>query len=157
MPQTPFYKINIHIGGTYGDKPSTLRRFRENLNRLQTNARSRLTIENDDRPNGYTVEELAEGVPDVPIVFDTFHHRLNPGRLTAEEAMKLAVSTWPQDITPLIHHSDSRQAHEDPTADPVAHSEWLYTKCETYGLDVDIILEAKGCENAMLRYQAKYL
>ena len=43
-------KINIHIGGVYGDKPSTLGRFAANFKKLSPACRARLTVENDDIP-----------------------------------------------------------------------------------------------------------
>ncbi|RYF47831.1 MAG: UV DNA damage repair endonuclease UvsE, partial [Cytophagaceae bacterium] len=51
-------KINFHVGGTYGDKTATLIRFAQNFSLLSENLRARLTIENDDRVNLYSVEDL---------------------------------------------------------------------------------------------------
>jgi hypothetical protein len=53
--------------------------FRE---RLSENLRARLTVENDDRESLYTVQDLTylhEQIG-IPIVFDYFHHSLNPGQ-----------------------------------------------------------------------------
>ena len=41
--------INIHGGGAYGDKSTSLRRFRKRIEQLPGAVRSRLTLENDDR------------------------------------------------------------------------------------------------------------
>ena len=48
LSRTPYNKINIHIGGAYGDKPSTMERFCTNFHRLPDSVKSRLTVENDD-------------------------------------------------------------------------------------------------------------
>lgn len=39
---------SIHMGGIYGDKPSTLERFKANFQRLDDNVRARLVLENDE-------------------------------------------------------------------------------------------------------------
>ena len=144
-------KINIHAGGTYGDKTATLTRFARNFGLLSENLRARLTVENDDRPSLYTVTDLLflhEAIG-IPIVFDYFHHSLNPGHQTEEEAFLTAYNTW--DVRPVFHFSDSRQVHEDPKARREAHADWLYSAVNTYGKDVDIVFESKMKELSILR------
>jgi UV DNA damage repair endonuclease len=36
------------MGGIYGDKPSTLERFKANFQRLDDNVRARVVLENDE-------------------------------------------------------------------------------------------------------------
>ena len=62
LSRTPFNKINIHIGGAYGDKPAAMKRFCENFNLLPESVKSRLTVENDDKASMYSVKELYHGV-----------------------------------------------------------------------------------------------
>jgi len=156
LERTPYNKINIHIGGVYGDKPGTLARFCERVPELLTeSARSRLTVENDDRKAGFTVEELYDGVYQkigIPIVFDYYHHQLNPGRLSQEEAMMLACSTWPKNITPIVHISSSKREFEDPEAPATAHADYVYECMDLHGQSVDLMLEAKQTEKAVLHY-----
>ncbi|GAB3767902.1 hypothetical protein GCM10028818_01460 [Spirosoma horti] len=144
-------KINFHVGGTYGDKTATLARFVRNFALLSENLRARLTIENDDRVNLYSVEDLAylhEAIG-IPIVFDYFHHALNPGQLTEEEAFMIAYNTW--DVRPVFHFSNSRREYEDPTARREAHADWIYTPVNTYGKELDVVFECKMKELAVLR------
>ena len=42
QPRTPYAKINIHVGATYGDKPTALARFCENFHRLPESVKTRL-------------------------------------------------------------------------------------------------------------------
>jgi UV DNA damage endonuclease len=153
MGLTPSHwnKINIHVGGTYGDKMATMARFSQHFNLLSENLRARLTVENDDRPSLYTVADLVliYERTGIPIVFDYFHHSLNPGTQTEEEAFLSAYATW--DIRPVFHYSDSRQEREDPKARREAHADWLYSPINTYGKEVDIVFECKMKELALLR------
>ena len=95
VSRTPYNKINIHVGGTYGDKDASLKRFCKNFKRLPESVQSRLTVENDDKESGYSTQELYDGVYSnigVPIVFDYHHHRFHPDGLSEHEAMELAIS-----------------------------------------------------------------
>lgn len=144
-------KINIHVGGNYGDKPAAITRFTDNFQtRLSGSVRRRLTIENDDRPSLYSVRDLIPLSETIgtPVVFDYFHHSLHPDGLTEEEAFLRAYNTW--DVRPVFHFSSSRRDHEDPTARREAHADWIYDAANTYGKDVDIVFEAKLKELALL-------
>ncbi|GAB3957585.1 UV DNA damage repair endonuclease UvsE [Spirosoma harenae] len=153
MGLTPSHwnKINIHVGGTYGDKAATLTRFVQNFSLLSENLRARLTVENDDRVSLYTVADLVSVYErtGIPIVFDYFHHLLNPGTQTEEEAFLTAYNTW--DVRPVFHYSNSRQVYEDPKARREAHADWLYTPANTYGKEVDIVFECKMKDLAVRR------
>lgn len=161
FPRNHFNKINIHIGGTYGDKEATMARFCENFkSMLSEGTQSRLTIENDDRPNGYTVEDLYSGVyqrTGIPIVLDLFHHQLNPGNLTEREAIEMALSTWKAEETPIIHISSSKRDHDDASAAIVAHSEYIHRSLPDLPRDVDIMVEAKKTELAAIDLMKKHM
>ena len=77
LPATHWHKINIHVGGAYGDKQETLRRFAQNFKKLSSNLKARLSVENDDKPGLYTVNDLLplHEMTGIPIVFDYFHHK----------------------------------------------------------------------------------
>ena len=151
-----YNKINIHVGGAYGDKKSTLERFCKNFELLDENTRKRLVIENDDSPNEFSVKELFDGIYQhigIPITFDYFHHKFNTGGLTEEEALKLASITWPEGINQCCHYSESRRKEKlDESIKPTAHSDLIYNRINTYGLNPDIVIEAKHKELAILNY-----
>jgi len=150
-----YNKINIHVGGAYGDKETTLARFCKNFELLGDSTKKRLVIENDDSPNEYSVKDLYEGVYKkigTPITFDYFHHKFNTGDLTEEEALKLASTTWPKGITQCCHYSESRRKERmDESIRPQAHSDIIYEKIQTYGLTPDIVIEAKLKEQAIFK------
>jgi UV DNA damage endonuclease len=150
---SPYNKINIHVGGAYGDKKAALNRFCENFELLSDSTKKRLVIENDDSPNEYSVKDLYEGVYKrigIPVTFDYFHHKFNTGGQTEEEALKLASTTWPEGITQCCHYSESRRKEKlDESIRPQAHSDIIYERINTYGLDPDIVIEAKLKEQAI--------
>ena len=152
LSRTPYNKLNIHCNGVYGDKQSALDRFCKNFERLPESVQTRLTVENDDKASMYSVKELYDGIYkriNIPIVFDYHHHRFCTGGLSEQEALELAMSTW-GDITPVVHYSESRaEEHLDESIRPQAHSDLIKQLPNTYGNDVDIMVEAKHKELAI--------
>lgn len=155
LSPTPYNKINIHCNGVYGDKISAMDRFCENFKRLSESVQKRLTVENDDKASMYSVKDLMyihEKIG-IPIVFDYHHHIFQTGDLTEEQALSLAVSTWPKGITPVVHYSESKALHEENNKlKPQAHSDYIKSLPNTYGLDVDIMVEAKAKELSILPF-----
>jgi len=155
LSRTPYNKINIHLGGAYGDKEASMKRFVKNFPRLPESVRSRLTLENDDKASMYSVKDLYEGIYKkigIPIVFDYHHHQFCTGGMSEQEALEMALSTW-GDIKPVTHYSESRRDEQkDETIRVQAHSDYVYDKIEMYGNDFDIMVEAKAKELAVDRY-----
>lgn len=153
LPPSSWNKINIHVGGAYGNKTETLKRFARNFQRLSKNLQARLTVENDDKAGLYTVKDLqmVHELTGIPLVFDYFHHKLNPGTQTEEEAFRTAFQTWR--IRPTFHFSSSRKEFENPEAKREAHSDWVHGTIDTYGKEVDVMLETKMKERSLLIYR----
>jgi len=155
LSRTPYNKLNIHVGAHYNDKPMALANFCKNFHRLSEGAKSRLTVENDDKASLYSTKELHDEVflkIGIPVVHDLHHHTFCTGGLDQEEALLTAAMTW-GDITPVVHYSESRPLEQnDPTIKPQAHSDYIYNKINTYGLPVDVMVEAKMKEKAVQRY-----
>ena len=160
MPATPFSKINIHVGGSYGDHSGTLDRFCKNFEKLSPNAQSRLTVENDDKGSLYSVLMLVEGISNrvgVPVVFDSHHFELGPQDQTYKEAFYSAKKTWDlRGVKQACHHSNSRKNYEDSATPPVSHSDWYYTPFENFGENVDVMLESKMKELALKKYEKDF-
>ena len=69
----------------------------------------------------------------------------------------MAISTWPKDIVPVVHYSESRREEQlDESIREQAHSDYIYNKIDTYGHDVDIMVEAKHKELAVKKYKELY-
>ena len=68
----------------------------------------------------------------------------------------LASSTWPIGITPVTHYSESKALHENNTKiKPQAHSDYIEKLPETYGNVVDIMLECKAKDFALIDIKKK--
>ena len=189
LPKSHMAKINIHVGGAYGDKDSALERFCKNFRKLQPSAQARLTVENDDKASMYSVRDLyygVYGIVDIPIVFDYHHHQFCTGDLTEEAALKLAAKTWPEGTKQCTHYSESRRREQSlivedflsnnnipmdkiseyPTMEKLhkesqkikvqAHSDLIVDEIRDYGLDIDVVVEAKHKELATQGYINKF-
>ena len=152
LPRTPFAKINIHVGAAYGNKEKACDNFCRNFEKLSDSVKTRLTVENDDKASLYSTQELYDFIYKrigIPIVHDVHHHGFCTGGLSQEDAMRLAASTW-GDVRPVIHYSQSRAfERNNPKIKPQAHSDSYWEPVETYGLDVDVMCEAKHKEQAV--------
>lgn len=152
LPQTPYYGINIHISNTKPDKKSAIKRFVDNFSMLNYSVQKRLTVENDDKPNGYTVEDLQK--TGLPIVFDNLHWQCNNGNDHFWSSYKMAKWSWPDGIRPLVHWSSSKREYEDKTAKYNAHADFIHEKIPFGGVDIEI--EAKAKEQAVHKYKKDF-
>jgi UV DNA damage endonuclease len=158
LSKTTYNNINIHCNGVYGDKISAMNRFCDNFKKLSPSVRKRLTVENDDKASMYSVKDLMyiHDKIGIPIVFDYHHHQFCTGDLSEEQALKLAGTTWPDDIIQEVHYSESKALHENnPKEKPQAHSLYINSLPDTYGSIVDIMVEAKAKELAILPFIKK--
>ena len=153
-----YNKINIHVGGTYGNKDKTAKRFIENFHRaggLDENTKKRFTLENDDKASMWSTKDIYDKIyheTGIPIVFDYHHHRFCTGGLTEREALELAAATWPPWVRPVVHVSESKATESgDPKIRPQAHSDFIKKPVNNYGLTHDIMLECKKKELALLK------
>ena len=160
LPNSPQAKINIHIGGAYGEHDKALARFCDNFKRLAPTTQARLTVENDDRQSMFSTTMLYDGVSKhigIPIVFDSHHHDLGPQDLDYHDAFHLARQTWiDRGVKQQCHHSNSRKDYEDSSVKATAHSDWYYTPFEAYDKDVDVVLECKKKELALFKYREDF-
>jgi UV DNA damage endonuclease len=142
--------INIHGGGAYGDKSTSLRRLRKRIEQLPEVVRSRLTLENDDRI--YTPKDLLPVCRDmeIPLVYDVHHHRCLPDGRGVEKTTELTVGTWSRE--PLFHLSSPK--HGWDSGKPGNHHDYIdvddFPVC-WMNLDITVEVEAKAKELAVLK------
>ena len=76
--------------------------------------------------------------------------------MSEQEALEMAISTW-GDIKPVVHYSESRSIEQlDESIRPQAHSDYVLDYIDTYGHEVDIMVEAKHKELAVNKYKELY-
>lgn len=165
LPQNHLSPMNIHVGGTYEGKEATKARFIQNFKLLPLTAQLRLTIENDDKPGQWTPRDLlpiSEAL-EIPIVYDFFHYRLNPDtwewNIPNVSLLAKSLNTWPSEITPLTHWSESRQEEQgDQSIRAQAHSDNVKGPLpkmieNTQHQLIDVEIEAKFKEIACKNFQ----
>lgn len=159
LPCSPYSKINIHLGTAQGGKDAAIKRFCTNFSYLSDSAQKRLTVENDDKTAMFTVEDLAEGVTaaiGVPVVCDMHHHFIHHTH-SLQSSLRCAVETWPQGIVPVVHVSEPKIWYDTtPGLRIQAHADYVQNHIVTYGHQVDVMLEAKAKELAVLAYKKQY-
>ncbi len=146
-------KIQLHVGGVYGDKEKSIERFIERYGELEPKVKRRLVIENDDR--SYCLRDCLDIHQDtgVPILFDSFHHELNNSGEPLERAFELFTSTWKkQDGLPMVDYSSQRtggkRGSHAESIDPAHFRSFLD---DTSNYDFDLMLEIKDKERSALK------
>jgi UV DNA damage endonuclease len=156
--------VVLHVGGAAGGTQAALDRFARGFELLSQAARARLVVENDDRSFGLRdVLRLARRIGR-PVVWDLLHHHCwDPDGIPDREALELALTSWPQGVRAKMHYSSPRTAIEErkgrrvlpplrahaDMVDPIGFEHFLVETAR--GLDVDVMLEAKGKDLALLR------
>lgn len=149
-------KINIHIGGAYGDKNAALDRWKSEWDLLNDNTKSRLVVENDDKSSMYSIKELYDNLHKdlgISLTFDSFHHDFCTGGLEKKDAAQLAASTWLKD--PCFHFASSMKINENAGSVKTAHANWIYEDLTDWGTGAWIMVEAKAKELAIFHYKNK--
>ncbi|MEJ5390869.1 MAG: UV DNA damage repair endonuclease UvsE [candidate division WOR-3 bacterium] len=145
-------KIQIHIGGAYGDKETSIKRFARRFYRLPNAVQRRLVIENDDRL--YTVTDCLKlhRLTKIPVVFDCFHHEVNPDGNAIGTAFLYCARTWRRrDGVPIVDYSS-----QEPHARLGSHAQHINLKHFSAFMeqipqyDFDLMLEIKDKETSAL-------
>lgn len=166
LPETA--KCNIHIGGAYGDKSVSGKRFILQFGALPARLKNRVTLENDDKT--FTVRETlaAAEAAGVPMVLDIHHHAVNDGGdsfgVLTEELWPRIDATWkrererlglPEEELPAKIHASSPKSESDPRghADFVRTDELVrFLKAiAPHTARIDCMLEAKAKDGALFR------
>jgi UV DNA damage endonuclease len=142
--------MNFHVHNNNGTREEIAHRFYNNFKKLDDNCQARVTIENDDKLNCWSVKELVDifhPITRIPICFDYLHHKCHPNGLTEREAINMCWDTW--QTRPLFHYSESREGNN-----PRAHADYPENTFDNYGLEFDIDLELKAKDLALAKYDS---
>jgi UV DNA damage endonuclease len=146
-------KIQIHVGGLYGDRERALSRFIEAYGSLSEALRARLVIENDDRLFSLRDCLAIHGKTGVPVLVDAFHHEcLNHGE-GIREGLRLALATWGTKDGLLMadYSTQERGQRTGSHARTLDSRRFRRFLLETKGMDFDLMLEIKDKERSALR------
>ena len=154
----------IHGGGVYGNKENTLNRWCDNYLKLPENIRNRLVLENCEK--NFSIEDCLK-VSDkvnIPIVFDTHHYNcyniLHPQEKleNPEYYIPKILETWDRrNIKVKFHISEQgvgKCGHHSDYIETIPY--YLLEIPEKYNKNIDIIVEAKMKEKAIIKLYEKY-
>ena len=146
-------KIQLHIGGAYGEKKESLNRFVDNYNKTDEKIKDRLVIENDDKIYSFKDCLFLNEQINVPLLFDVFHHKVLNNEKSLKECLEKQSKTWnTKDGIPLVDYSSQK-----PGFRPGSHAESIDLKDfvrflnESKPYDFDIMLEIKDKESSALK------
>lgn len=146
-------KIQIHVGGVYGDKGKAMERFIDNHSMLPDGIIRRLVIENDDRL--FSLEDCLN-ISDkarIPVVFDSFHHSLLNNGEDICWALRSAADSWKMEDGVLMTDYSSQEAgaRKGKHAEHLDAEDFKDMIRATVGIERDIMLEIKDKERSALR------
>lgn len=154
----------IHGGGTYKNKEETKNRWCENYLNMPEKIRKRLVLENCEK-NFSIIDclEISDRVG-VPVVFDTHHFEcyklLHKDETfdSPEYYIPHILETWKRrGIKPKFHVSEQGSGKCGHHSDYIkVIPEYLMEIPEKYGIEIDIMIEAKMKEQAIFRLYQKY-
>ena len=155
LPQSYEAPINIHMNCYKGDTKDIAKRFIDVYNDFPVNVKSRLVLENEDKPNSWGLINLYDLIyqkTGIPITYDSHHFRLNnPENISPEKAILMCMETWGK-YKPLFHYSNGKTGPTDR-----AHSDYVYTlHKELFENDVDVDFEFKAKDYAIERFEKEF-
>ena len=154
----------IHGGGTYGNKPETIKRWCRNYNTLPIHIKRRLVLENCERC--FSVADCLEisKHTGVPVIFDTHHYTcynilhpdetLNPPEYYIPDILEAFKR---RQIKPKFHISEQGSGKVGHHSDYVeVIPDYLLEIPEKYNTHIDIMIEAKMKEKSIKHLYEKY-
>lgn len=146
-------KIQIHVGGVYGNRVESTKRFTRRFDTLESKTRKRLVIENDDLL--YKLKDCIKisHQTGIPVLFDAFHHSVNNNGETVREAFAAFTSTWKaKDGPPMVDYSSrAKRGSWRKHAESIDIKHFRRFLHETKPSDFDIMLEIKDKEKSALK------
>ncbi|KAH9934102.1 UV-endonuclease UvdE-domain-containing protein [Amylocystis lapponica] len=149
--------IIIHMGGVYGDKPGTLDRFRDTFRtRLTDDMRARIVLENDEMC--YNADELLPVCDElgIPLVFDYHHNWIYPSVKPLPELLPLISATWERRGIRQKQHLSSPRPGAETVMEKRAHADRCDALPDELPVDMDLMIEAKDKEQAVLHLYRMY-
>ncbi len=153
------YKLVMHVGGLYKDKPASIARFKENFVQLPDRIRKRIILENDDR--SYSASDVLElcNELEIPMVLDVHHYNCVKDFISLEKLLPMVFQTWKDEpFKPKVHFSSPKSDKEFRShADDIDFQEFysFLKTAASAGRDFDIMLEAKNKDRALFKLSSR--
>jgi UV DNA damage endonuclease len=146
-------KIQIHVGGVYGDKIRAISAFIHAALKLPKEIRRRLVVENDDKSFSLSDCLIIHQKTGIPVLLDSFHHSCLSNGEPLKEAVKQASSTWKKTdgIMMMDYSSQQLAAIKGTHADAIDIADFEGFLQKTTGFDFDIMLEIRDKEKSALK------
>ncbi|MDF2534702.1 MAG: uvsE [Bacillales bacterium] len=145
--------INIHIGGAYGDKESSLIRFRENIKRIPKKIKKQMTLENDDKTYDALETLITCENENIPMILDYHHYMANRGEEVLHTYLSRIFNTWSKfNGLPKVHISSPKSEKEFRSHSDYVSLDFVlpFLKiARELNQDFDIMIEAKQKNLAM--------
>lgn len=146
-------KVQLHIGGVYGEKEKSMQRFVERYKKLPAMIKKRLVIENDHYM--YSLKDCLEinKKTGIPILFDTFHHECYNNGETVKQGLIKASKTWKKKDGILMadYSNPKKGARKGTHSEHISAEKFKKFITETKNLNFDIMLEIKDKEKSALK------
>jgi UV DNA damage endonuclease len=145
-------KVQLHVGGIYGDKTAGIDRFVNAYERLEDPVKKRLVIENDERL--YSVADCLSihERTGIPVLLDVFHHSIYNNHERIEDLLAPVCSTWKNpDGIPMIDYSSQQPGKRAGAhAESIDEEDFRSFLKGSMPYDIDIMLEIKDKEKSAL-------
>lgn len=148
----------IHGGGVYGDKKSTLDRWRDNFKKMDPDIQKYVILENDEW--NYSVSDLLPFCEKllIPFCFDIFHNSISKDKIKITmNLIKRIFKTWKYS-TPKFHYSTQQIGLRKGSHSDAVYSLplWIFRVINKLQTPLHIMLEVKDKEQSTLRILNKY-
>ena len=154
----------VHGGGICGDKEATKKRWCEQYRDLPDNVRRRLVLENCEKC--FSIQDCLDisEVISIPVVFDSHHYTcyniLHPEEKLENEEFYIPkiLETWKKrNIKPKFHVSEQGSGKCGHHSDYIEIlPQYMLEIPKKFGVNIDIIIEAKKKELAIFKLYKKY-
>lgn len=145
-------KIQLHVGGVYGNATESIARFVKVYDRLDPLVRQRLVVENDDRR--FTAADCLDihEQTDIPVLFDVFHHSCINNGEDIHTMLSRIRKTWsvPDGIMMVDYSSQNPGKRKGGHAEQINPDDFRHFLTISQPFDMDIMLEIKDKESSAL-------
>jgi UV DNA damage endonuclease len=145
-------KIQIHVGGLYGNPGESIARFVRTCENLDPLIRQRLVVENDDRR--FTASDCLEihEQTGIPVLFDVFHHTCHNKGESILTMLLGILKTWksPDGTMMVDYSSQNPEKRMGGHAEHIDPDDFRHFLALSQPVDMDVMLEIKDKESSAL-------